>query len=383
MALVKKKTPTGATKWEVRIRLDGRDSKEIRRRFDRRRDAEDFLDEFKSQAREQDRTGFAPGVMEQRKFAEEAEYWLKASEFKFSSSHLKRVRGVLNEILPKYGKLSISKMTPSLLVNFQNQQLKAGKTPSTVNRKTEVITAILNNSFKHRRIPYNPSAGFTKLKSKSAEMGFWEKHEAIDFLRCMNELHPKGSATRWRYVVYLLALNTGMRAGEIWGLMPKDFSKDGHSIYVVRQYNRVAKAFGPTKGKNHRHVPLNDTLKEELLDLIKQDEVGYDEPVFKSKEGPAKNHDSFIHRFLEDMKKWGGRQIRFHDLRHTATTLMLAGGTDLKTVKEVCGHRDISTTMNYVHLLGESVAKLSRSFNLNPFTEDENAKEVIPFKRKV
>jgi integrase len=61
--------------------------------------------------------------------------------------------------------------------------------------------------------------------------------------------------------VYLLALNTGMRAGEIWGLMPKDFSKDGHSIYVVRQYNRVAKAFGPTKGKNHRHVPLNDTLK--------------------------------------------------------------------------------------------------------------------------
>jgi integrase len=80
-------------------------------------------------------------------------------------------------------------------------------------------------------------------------MGFWEKNEAIDFLRCMNEMHPKGSATRWRYVVYLLALNTGMRAGEIWGLMPKDFSKDGHSIYVVRQYNRVAKAFGPTKGK--------------------------------------------------------------------------------------------------------------------------------------
>jgi hypothetical protein len=35
-------------------------------------------------------------------------------------------------------------------------------------------------------------------------MGFWEKHEAIDFLKSMNELHPKGSETRWRYVVYLL-----------------------------------------------------------------------------------------------------------------------------------------------------------------------------------
>jgi integrase len=383
MAIKKVKTNQGETKWEVILYVNGRGSKRVRRRFERKRDAEDFVDDFKAKAKDAERIGFSGNVMEERCFEEEAEYWLNANCYHFSESHKKRVRGVLNEILPIFGKKAVVKFTPGFLVKFQNQQLKVGKTPSTVNRKTEVITAILNNSFKHRRIPYNPSAGFTKLKSKSAEMGFWEKHEAIDFLRCMNELHPKGSATRWRYVVYLLALNTGMRAGEIWGLMPKDFSKDGHSIYVVRQYNYVAKAFGPTKGKNHRHVPLNDTLKEELLDLIKQDEVGYDEPVFKSKEGPAKNHDSFIHRFLEDMKKWGGRQIRFHDLRHTATTLMLAGGTDLKTVKEVCGHRDISTTMNYVHLLGESVAKLSRSFNLNPFTEDEDAKEVIPFKRKV
>jgi hypothetical protein len=67
--------------------------------------------------------------MEQRKFAEEAEYWLKASEFKFSSSHLKRVRGVLNEILPKYGKYSISKMTPSLLVNFPKSAVKSWENP--------------------------------------------------------------------------------------------------------------------------------------------------------------------------------------------------------------------------------------------------------------
>jgi integrase len=69
------------------------------------------------------------------------------------------------------------------------------------------------------------------------------------------------------------------------------------------------KPLGLPKEKNHRHVPLNDTLKEELLDLIKQDEVGYDEPVFKSKEGPAKNHDSFIHRFLERHEEvgWGGK----------------------------------------------------------------------------
>jgi hypothetical protein len=51
-------------------------------------------------------------------------------------------------------------------------------------------------------------------------------------------------------------------------------------------------------------------------------------------------------------------------------------------VKEVCGHKDISTTMNYVHMLGESVAKLSRSFNLNPFSEDDESGEVIAISRK-
>jgi integrase len=144
---------------------------------------------------------------------------------------------------------------------------------------------------------------------------------------------------------------------------------------VVLQYNRVSKKFGPTKGKNHRHVPLNENLKDELLDLIEYNQVSADEPVFKSQDGVAVNHDSFNDRFQGDIEAWGGRRIRFHDLRHTAITLMLAGGTDLKTVKEVCGHKDIVTTMNYVHMLGESVAKLSKTFDLSPLKTDK-AKEV-------
>ena len=54
--------------------------------------------------------------------------------------------------------------------------------------------------------------------------------------------------------------------------------------------------------------------------------------------------------------------IRFHDLRHTATTLMISRGIDIKTVKEVCGHADISTTMNYVHMVAGSVERLSEIF---------------------
>lgn len=376
MSLKRVKTREGGSQWEVLLYVNGRGSKRIRKKFERKSDAESFIEDFKAQARDFERVGFRGNVMDERKFEEEAEYWLNANAYHFSDSHKKRVRGVLNELIPLFGNKPVAKFTPGFLVKYQSDLLKEGAKPATANRKTEVITAVLNFSFKHRRIPFNPAAGFSKIRQKPMEMGFWEKGEAIDFLRCMNDLHPKGSSTRWRYVVYLLALNTAMRAGEIWGLMPKDFTRDGHSIYVVRQFNYVTKDFTPTKGKNYRHVPCNDNLKAELLDLIEYYQVGPNEPVFKSEEGKAKNHRSFRNRFESDLKTWGGRWIRFHDLRHTATTLMLASGTDIKTVKEVCGHKDIVTTMNYVHLLGDSVLNLSKTFNISPLAESEPDGEV-------
>lgn len=79
------------------------------------------------------------------------------------------------------------------------------------------------------------------------------------------------------------------------------------------------------------------------------------------------NHDNFVKRiFRRDLKEWGGKKIRFYDLRHTATTLMIASGIDLKTVQEICGHGDIKTTMNYVHLLSNSIRETARKFSVLP-----------------
>jgi len=62
----------------------------------------------------------------------------------------------------------------------------------------------------------------------------------------------------------------------------------------------------------------------------------------------------------------GVRRMRFHDMRHTAATLMLASGVQLNTVKEICGHASITTTMGYVHLLADSVRDAGLKFSLCP-----------------
>jgi integrase len=377
MSLKKITLPTGDQKWEVRLYESGRGSTRITRRFDRRVDADAFELEYKEKQKKIKTDPFAGITFADRTFEQEAHYWLEDGRFRFAQSHVKRMDGVIKEILPKFGKLSLDKFTPEFLGQYQRAEKKKGKANATVNRKTDAIIAILNHSVKHRRIPFNPANGFRKLSKDHVEMFFWDSKEAASFLGCMNELYPKGTSNRWVYVSYLVALNTAMRAGEIWGLQPIDLNEDGETIMIRRQFNRVTNDFGPTKGKRMRTAPCPAILRDELRDLIQGKGVSKTQTIFQNEQGKPICHDNFTDRqFAKDLRRWGGRKIRFHDMRHTATTLLIASGVDVKTVKEICGHADIATTMNYVHMIAGSINKVAQTFSVAP----ESQAAVIPLK---
>lgn len=365
MGISKLKIANGETKWQVRVWENGRGSRRINRRFDRRTDAEAFLLQFESKIEEERKSPFKGCSFEDRTFADEAANWLRDGELRFSPSHLVRVKGVLKEVLPRFGDLTMDKFTPEFLATYQQEEKARGLENASVNRKTEVFTTILNFAVKQRRIPFSPANGFRKLRKSTTEMEFWDQVEAAAFLTFANMTYPKDSTDRWVYVVYLLALNTAMRAGEIWGLKPSDLSRDGRSIQVRRQFNRVTLEMAPTKSKKSRLAPLNDELREELEHLIKIRSIEVDETIFMNVFRNPICHENFVKRqFLVDVKAWGGRSIRFHDLRHSATTMMIAGGIDLKTVKEICGHADIATTMTYVHLISGAVERVAQVFSV-------------------
>jgi integrase len=367
MAIKKVKIGNGETKWEVRIRSKGLDTKRLRRRFDRKSDAEEFVMNLQLKIQEEAKLPEVENKLKSRTFREEAEFWFEDGKMRFSESHQKRVTGILNELLPKYGDLTIDSFTPELLSKIQREEKAKGLSDSTVNRKTEVIQAILVFSNKQQRIPLNPSSGFRKLRKSTEEMAFWHKAEAHSFLSKMNELYPKDSEKRWVFAVYLLALNTALRAGEIWGLKVSDISPDGRSLWIKRQFNRVTNTFTTTKGKRARHVPCSQDLLFEIRRIIERSDLNPDDTIFRSKKGQPVSHDMFsVKQFQMDVARWGGRQIRFHDLRHTATTLMIAHGVDLNTVRAICGHISIVTTMEYAHLIAGSVATVGDTFSLNP-----------------
>ncbi len=380
MSIKKVNHRNGEMKWEVRTYENGRGSKRIRRRFDKKIEAEEFLFELEKELEQKERNPFQQNSFEGRTFKEESDYWFQDLKLRSSPGHTKRVAGILSEFQNKFPDLKILEVTPEFISKFQNEEKMRGLASATVDRKVSVVQSILNHSVKHRRIPMNPAFGIRKLQRALPEMQFWDKDEAISFLQKMNEKYPKGQKDRWVYIVYLLALNTGIRAGEIWGLKTMDVSKDGKVIFVRRQLNNITREFTLTKSKKARPVPLNPALLQELRDWIFQEGIPTEGTIFRNEHGGPVFHDNFAdRRFEKDVKDWGGRRIRFHDMRHTATTLLIAAGVDIKTVKEICGHSDIKTTMNYIHLVPGNLERVSQLFSLQPAESEESSKNVLKF----
>ncbi|QDK37905.1 site-specific integrase [Bdellovibrio sp. NC01] len=394
MSVKKVTTSSGEVRWEVRARESGRGSRRVKRRFEKKIDAEKFLLDFGKRKETLVIDPFAAVTFENKYFLEEAQYWLTSNKERFSPGHYNKAKAFISEFHINYGNLQIKKFTPQFLTKFQMDTVGRGSSVATCNRKTEILVAILNYSVKQRRIPSNPSVGFKKFSKQSVEMKFWSEDEARQFLLHINLKYQRHSKDRWIYLVYLIALNTGMRAGEIWGLKRSDINQTRGTISVWRQFNRVSLKLTHTKGKNARVVPANDYLLQELRVWCMDRALGMDDLLFSTETGKAICHENFVaRRFNQDLMTWGGRRIRFHDLRHTAITFMVSKKIDLKTVKDVAGHASITTTMEYSHMLSEAVSKVAAEISLVPAEqsnrlrllkeEEENSNDIFREIRKV
>lgn len=299
-------------------------------------------------------------------FREEATHWLSHHEGQFSPGYLKKARGILRDLDDALGGLRPEHLHPGLLAEVQRRELAKGLSFRTVNHKLQVVSAILNFSVRSRRIPFNPALGLPKLRGARPAMQFWERHEAAAFLTFADRRYPAGTEKRWVYVAYLMALNTAIRAGELLGLQPRDLVQGGELLHVRRQFDRVSRTYREPKGKKARYVPCNPELKAELERVIRERNIGFTQPIFCHEGGRPLWHEAFRAKYFDrDVREAGVPVIRWHDLRHTAATLMLAQGVDIKTVQTICGHEQIETTLLYVHVLGDGIKEVARRFSIH------------------
>lgn len=220
------------------------------------------------------------------------------------------------------------------------------------------------------RLASNPVSAARKLPPiKKKETDYWSDEEASSFLAYAKNRYEEMPKRRWIYTAYLLAINTGLRAGELWGLKVSDLRSD--RIIVTRQFERTKRVFAPLKCKRtsahqSKIVPLHHTVRQELEEHIQNNKLKPNDLLFTNSKGEGIWHDSFSDMYHRDLKRWGGKGVRFHDLRTTYITQLVSQGHDLRTVMEVAGHADIKTTMGYVKLVGQNIDKLAQSFSISP-----------------
>jgi integrase len=138
----------------------------------------------------------------------------------------------------------------------------------------------------------------------------------------------------------LLAMNTGLRRGELLALTWEQVNLDNRHLTIAAHTAKSGKV---------RHVPLNAEALYVLTRWKKQgDGVGL---VFRNANGKEFTHTK---RSWESVLKAADvRKFRFHDLRHHFASRLAMSGVDLYTVKELLGHSDFALTSRYAHLTPE------------------------------
>ena len=168
---------------------------------------------------------------------------------------------------------------------------------------------------------------------------------------------------------YILMLNTGMRTGEVLGLLNSDINLEKRSLYIQRGVKEIQKRKGaeatsgrdikvgkPKTKTSKREIPLNDVAIEMIQDLRNERYFGEDAPLIPDENGGFTKPINFRKRFYRILKAAGIEQKGLHSLRHTFATNLVNGRKDengeihtvpIRTVADILGHTTTEITELY------------------------------------
>jgi integrase len=277
----------------------------------------------------------------------------KRSWRKSDVSHLKA------HLLPYFGNTALSEIRQFQIEQYiakrlKNKLIRNSKKmvqKSSINRELACMRKILNKAIDWGFLAQNP---MSKIKLFSEKDNLKERILSREEEQRLLEKSPL-----YLRPILIVALNTGMRRGEILNLRWDQIDLEARRIRVE-----------VTKNGRVRYVDINSVLLAMLQDHKSSN--GQNSHVFVNSKTGSPFAD-VKKSFNATCKKAGINQLRFHDLRHTFASRLVENGVDLITVKDLLGHRSVKTTERYTHSYQEQKRRAVESLaqETTPLTQKQ------------
>ena len=266
-------------------------------------------------------------------------------------------RMIRNHIRPELGHRKLKTLAPDHVQYFYQKKLDAGLAPGTVRLMHGILHKALEQAVKWGAVPRNVCKAVTAPTPSPEEIKPLDAENSRRLLRA-------ASGDRLE-ALYVLAVTAGLRVGELLGLKWEDLDLGEASVLRIRRTRSQARS-GPTfttpKNGKGRSIRLTRRALEALkthkaaqnTERLQAGSLWQDNAlVFCTHAGkPLDFRNLATASFKPLLKKAGLPDIRFHDLRHTCATLLLARGHHPKLVQELLGHASVAMTLDrYSHVL--------------------------------
>jgi integrase len=264
---------------------------------------------------------------------------------------------VRRELAPRIGSRTVTSTRPNHWQPVFDEMLGGGLSPRSVTQVFRIAHAGFRQAVRWQLITVNPLDGVTPPKVEAAKLTV---PTAADVATLIEAIDPG-----YR-VALMVAAGTGARRGEVvalrWGGgVELDGDRGRIHIQGTLQRGRGGElvVLPPKTARSARTLPLSATLTaalravrtEQLERRMQLGPVWNDgDYVFDRGDGQPIDPDAFTRAFRAARKAAGLDRVRLHDLRHAVATMLVAGGTDVRTVSDLLGHATVGFTLQtYVH----------------------------------
>jgi integrase len=260
-------------------------------------------------------------------------------------------------IRPALGNLKLKNVTPAHVRGLYREKLEDGLSPRTVQYVHVTLHKALKQAINDGLISRNATEAVKPPQVRKEEI----RPLTAEQVKILFEA-VRGDRLE---SLYILAVHTGLRQGELLGLKWGDVDLEAGTLQVRRALTTAKDGpvlRAPKTKSSRRTVKLSPTALEALRSHLERQLREIDQAgdlwsenglIFASASGePLKRHYITTQRFKPLLKRVGLPQVRFHDLRHTCATLLLTKNVNPKVVSEMLGHASIAITLDtYSHVL--------------------------------